>query len=281
MKNITAIILALLLAANAAAAQTKRALCIGIGSYMDKTWPEIHGDKDIEDLIVPMLSKNGFSSENIKVLLNERATSKNIKDAFNALLKSAQPGDKVFVYLSGHGQQVTDLDGDEAIINNNSDTLDEAFVPYDAPMRNTDNTSHKDMKHITDDYFYDILLEIFFKVGERGSLSVMNDACHSGDMTRGSENRRGSSVIYVLPASKNIIKFSADRTKRVPFAVISSCTDSETTREELHAGKYYGPLAIGIREYKGENIETLLNNIAINTRITPVREGSGKDRPLF
>mgnify|MGYP003343890349 CR=1 FL=1 len=87
MKNITAIILALLLAANAAAAQTKRALCIGIGSYMDKTWPEIHGDKDIEDLIVPMLSKNGFSSENIKVLLNERATSKNIKDAFNALLK--------------------------------------------------------------------------------------------------------------------------------------------------------------------------------------------------
>ena len=101
----------------------KRALIIGIGAYpdVDYGWPVIHGDNDIV-FAKTMLVANGFKAGNIDTLRNEQATSHAIGEAFKKLIATAKTNDVVYIHFSGHGQQITDLDGDE------EDGYDEAWV---------------------------------------------------------------------------------------------------------------------------------------------------------
>ncbi len=109
----------------------RHALVVGIGDYSGGSgWSKINGDRDA-GLVVQMLERNGFLEEDIEVLLNARATKSNIRDAFAALCRQVGSGDIVYVHFSGHGQQVTDVNGDE------EDGLDESFVPYDACKEHT------------------------------------------------------------------------------------------------------------------------------------------------
>ena len=116
----------LLLLCGLANAQTKLALVIGIGDYPEESgWCKIHGDNDIP-IIVEMLEANEFGQNNIQILRNEAATKQNIMMELDLLVNKATPGDVVYIHFSGHGQQITDLDGDEP------DGYDEAWIPYDA-----------------------------------------------------------------------------------------------------------------------------------------------------
>lgn len=158
-------------------AQTKRALVIGLGEQQDKAWNKINGDKDVP-LVQGMLKSAGFKS--VTTLVNRQATKTGIIGAFRKMAASCKQGDVVYVHYSGHGQQMTDVHNDE------KDGLDECWIPYDA-YRKASATYHGE-KHLTDDELNVYLNAIRHKIGSKGKLLVVIDACHSGDGTRGDED---------------------------------------------------------------------------------------------
>lgn len=158
-------------------AQTKRALVIGLGEQQDKAWNKINGDKDVP-LVQGMLKNAGFKS--VTTLVNRQATKIGIIGAFKKMTASCKQGDVVYVHYSGHGQQMTDVHNDE------KDGLDECWIPYDA-YRKVSKTYHGE-KHLTDDELNVYLNVIRNKIGARGKLLVVIDACHSGDGTRSDDD---------------------------------------------------------------------------------------------
>ena len=158
-------------------AQTKRALVIGLGEQQDKAWNKINGDKDVP-FVQAMLKNAGFKS--VTILKNRQATKVGIVGAFKRMTASCKQGDVVYIHYSGHGQQMTDVHNDE------KDGLDECWIPYDA-YRKASATYHGE-KHLTDDELNVYLNAIRNKIGAKGKLLVVIDACHSGDGTRGDED---------------------------------------------------------------------------------------------
>ena len=175
--RIRIIIYFLLLLSLSVSAQTKRALVIGLGEQQDKAWNKITGDKDVP-LVQGMLKRAGFKS--VTTLVNRQATKTGIIGAFRKMAASCKQGDVVYVHYSGHGQQMTDVHNDE------KDGLDECWIPYDA-YRKASATYHGE-KHLTDDELNVYLNAIRHKIGAKGKLLVVIDACHSGDGTRGDED---------------------------------------------------------------------------------------------
>ena len=166
----------LLLLSLSVSAQTKRALVIGLGEQQDKAWNKINGDKDVP-FVQAMLKNAGFKS--VTTLVNRQATKVGIVEAFKRLTASCKQGDVVYIHYSGHGQQMTDVHNDER------DGLDECWIPYDA-CRKANATYHGE-KHLTDDELNVYLNAIRNKIGVKGKLLVVIDACHSGDGTRGED----------------------------------------------------------------------------------------------
>lgn len=177
------------------------ALVVGIGKYpAGSGWSEINGDRDVS-LVVSMLVRNGFEKSDITVLSDSAATRKAIEDAFERLKESVSAGDVIYIHFSGHGQQVTDIDGDEP------DGLDEAFIPYDARKVYSSGV-YEGENHIIDDDLNDWLSELKAAVGKNGKVLVSMDACHSGDATRGNDDDivagvRGTADVFALPGRKS------------------------------------------------------------------------------
>ena len=171
------IIYLLLLLSLSVTAQTKRALVIGLGDQQDKAWNKINGDKDVP-FVQAMLKNAGFKS--VTTLVNPQATKVGIVGAFKRMTASCKQDDVVYIHYSGHGQQMTDVHNDER------DGLDECWIPYDA-CRKASATYHGE-KHLTDDELNVYLNVIRNKIGARGKLLVVIDACHSGDGTRGDDD---------------------------------------------------------------------------------------------
>ena len=167
----------LLLLSLSVTAQTKRALVIGLGEQQDKAWNKINGDKDVP-FVQAMLKNAGFKS--VMTLVNRQATKTGIVGAFKRMTASCKHGDVVYIHYSGHGQQMTDVHNDER------DGLDECWIPYDA-CRKASATYHGE-RHLTDDELNFYLNAIRNKVGAKGKLLVVIDACHSGDGTRGEDD---------------------------------------------------------------------------------------------
>ena len=167
----------LLLLSLSITAQTKRALVIGLGEQQDKAWNKINGDKDVP-FVQAMLKNAGFKY--VTILINSQATKVGIVEAFKRMTASCKHGDVVYIHYSGHGQQMTDVHNDE------KDGLDESWIPYDA-CRKASATYHGE-RHLTDDELNVYLNVIRNKIGTKGKLLVVIDACHSGDGTRGEDD---------------------------------------------------------------------------------------------
>lgn len=203
-------------------AQTKRALVIGIGEQADKSWAKINGDKDVP-LVQQMLNKVGYTD--VRTLVNKQATKAGIVSAFKKLTAQCAVGDIVYIHFSGHGQQVTDVNGDEG----KKDGRDEAWVPYDAYLK-YDAKRYKGEKHLIDDELNTLLAAIRNKIGDSGKLLVVVDACHSGDSSRGDnidETVRGVKDEFVIPVKRR----GAARKAPERWLTLSACKDYQLNQE--------------------------------------------------
>lgn len=181
----------------------KRALVIGISEYRDVQWmkPRISAERDIV-YVREILQKTGFGDSDIIVLKNRQATKSAIVKAMKDLAANSNSGDIIYIHFSGHGQLMSDVDGDEDP-NVFGEKWDESWVPYDASFRS--DTYDCGELHLCDDEVGLLLSSIRKKIGEKGELLVVIDACHSGDATREQEDvddyyeTVGDTITYANP----------------------------------------------------------------------------------
>ena len=225
-------------------AQEKHALLIGIGQYPASSgWSTIHGDNDVI-IIKALLSSQGVKDDNITTLTNASATKNAIMDALEHLRHEVRKGDVVYIHFSGHGQQITDLDGDE------EDHFDETWVPYDAGKRFIAGV-YEGENHIIDDELNRYLNGLRSVIGTGGKIVVVSDACHSGSGSRGFHNDedlpiRGTSEKFIIPGGgANILKKEAP----ISWLFVGACKPYQTNYEYKAAdGNYYGSLSYAITQ---------------------------------
>ena len=173
MRLITSLIVAttVLLGTSAADAE-QRALLVGVGKY---PVPGIDLPSIALDLerMRETLNIMGFQDSQIRSLLDDQATSRNVIHEFETWLRDGvEPGDRVVFYYSGHGSNIPDLNGDE------DDEVDEVLVTHD--VRRVKKQGKRTLSGVVDD---DTLSELIAAIPSK-SIWIIVDACHSGTVTR-------------------------------------------------------------------------------------------------
>lgn len=220
------------------AARTRHALIIGLGKHQDTRWGKIHGDNDVR-LVEKLLRKNEYTD--IEVLTNERATKEAIVSAFKTLATRCRKDDAVVIHYSGHGQLMTDLNGDEAERwgERRHARWDESWIPYDAYI--TYGPEDRGEKHLCDDELAGLLTAIRQKIGDRGKLTVIVDACHSGDATCGRDEEyvRGVDIKFNIPIDATEQKESGPALIPERWQTVSACRPYQlcTEMKDLNIGK--------------------------------------------
>lgn len=217
--------------------QIKHGLLIGLGQYKDRSWGTVHGDKDVP-LIKNMLAACGYMD--IETLVNKDATKAGIISAFDALSKRCGKGDVVYIHFSGHGQQITDINGDE------EDGFDEAWIPYDAKYAYSE--SYTGENHLIDDEIATWLIAIKGKIGASGKILLVVDACHSGDSDRGSEDEeeyiRGASDDFIIPLKHSPKKIAKTKEN---WLTLTACKNVQNNCEvRIKDGEFYGILSYAL-----------------------------------
>lgn len=270
LQRILLLIVVIIFSSKMIIASEKRALLIAIGNYSTSSgWNELSSVNDAE-LMKGVLIQQGFKSININLLKDEKATHKNILKALDQIIAQSSSGDVVVFHFSGHGQQITDLNDDEL------DGYDEALIPYDAPLKPSNQYGGEN--HIIDDALNKYLLLLRKKVGAKGDVVFLLDACHSGTATRSANEKsifRGTTIPFELPKksstkqgqdvssfSEQPIMSNPSVENLSPFVVISASGQSELNMEIKDGnGKGYGPLTLAV----GKVLSTNSSNLSYST----------------
>ena len=190
-------------------------------------------------------------------LVNEKATKLNIIAALTRLKKECQLGDRVYFHFSGHGQPMTDANGDE------ENGYDESMVPYDAG-RFYQKGKYEGENHLIDDEYNQLLVDIKQKLSATGQLFVAIDACYSRGMERGSNDDEIEDIDILHSARGTNDSFEFDKDIPITIAnkplpkslhvggkltVVSACKENERNYEyKTSAGKMYDSLSYCIYE---------------------------------
>ena len=246
---------ALFFCAFSAQCQTKRALLIGVSEYTtitqqsDDIWSNIHGANDVE-LLSQTLNNQNFK---IKKLTNKTATAQQIRKEFARFITSCRPGDIVYLHFSCHGQPVEDLDGDE------EDGWDESLVPVDA-QKVYQKGKYTGENHIIDDELNKYLRSIRTKVGDKGFVCVVIDACHAGSSYRGDEEEdsiivRGTNCGFTssgkqfAPRIDKRGKIKVEKSASMAnICILEACRSYQVNSEIREGGVYYGSLSFYVNK---------------------------------
>jgi hypothetical protein len=136
---------------------SRHALIIGVSQYMNPAVPTLKGVAHDMDSATAMAQAMGIPRENIRYIRDLDATSARIAQEIDELDQRTQPGDRVFLYYSGHGSRWYDE-------NLKKDGCVEALLPADS-------------KPLTNHQMAELLKPISDKTDK---LFVFYDACHSG-----------------------------------------------------------------------------------------------------
>jgi hypothetical protein len=152
-------------------APTHRALLVGINAYPDPA-NRLEGCVNDVFLMSSVLQECGFDAEDIRVVIDERATASAIMDRLHWLLDGTAANDQRFFYYSGHGAQLPVYGAAGKV-----ERVDACLVPYDfAWSRET---------AITDDR----ILNLYSQLPYDAYFMMVLDSCYSGGMTRGGGTR--------------------------------------------------------------------------------------------
>ncbi|HEY5880750.1 MAG TPA: caspase family protein [Nakamurella sp.] len=259
----------------AAPGGSRKALCVGIDAYPD---PYTLGGC-VADMTVwaGALRGRGFS---VRTLQDGEATRTGILDQLTELITTAVPGDVLAFQYSGHGTQVPDLDGDEALDAINDDK-DEAICPVDFDTGAL----------IIDDE----LFAAFSALPAGVSLTTFFDCCHSGTNTKalnilapapapiGTRRKRYIPATAALIAAHKLFR----RTRAAGAAPvianqqlrnvsIAACRDEEVAYESNGQGHFtkYAMQVLGVPG--GE-----LSNRSFTERVTALFGRFPEQRPLL
>jgi len=144
----------------------KKALLVGINDYPNAA-DRLDGCVNDVFLMSSFLQEVGFPAEDIRVVLDDRATARGILSRLDWLLEDAGKGDERVFFYSGHGAQIPSRGFGERV-----DGLDECLVPYDFDWGRENS--------VTDDQFH----ELYSQLDYGTHFTTIFDCCHSGGMHR-------------------------------------------------------------------------------------------------
>lgn len=143
-----------------------RAVLVGINDYPDPA-ARLAGCVNDVFRVSAALQDRGMPAEQMRVVLNERATAAALRQRLHWLLDDAAAGDFLVFFYSGHGAQLpTYGDGDTV------DRMDETLVPWDfdwSPERS-----------VTDD----LIFQLYSQLPYDTRLVMIFDCCHAGGIHR-------------------------------------------------------------------------------------------------
>lgn len=148
-----------------------RALIIGIDEYPNPDH-RLSGCVNDAYLMSSVLQETGFEADDIRMLLNERATAAGILERIAWLLEDVRDDDALYLHYSGHGSVLPSYNADYAV-----EQVHECLVPYDFDG----SATHA----ITDVQ----LCELYSQIPYDASLILSLDCCHAGGLVRGSTLR--------------------------------------------------------------------------------------------
>jgi len=275
----------------------KRALIIAIGDYPDSLgWGKISSTNDVP-LIKRALEGQDFREQNITIITDRQATKSGLVNAINTLIRASGKGDIIVIHYSGHGQQISDDNGDEI------DKLDETLVSWDAPAYY--NKGYTGDKHLRDDEFGELIASLRIKIGSDGQILVFMDSCHSGTGTRGEKPAvkvRGGLDPLLIPEFESIITGSSKEDEKgfgmneapsgtrgagggmAPMVLFAGASFNELNYETLDEnGNGVGSLSYSVTKVfteleEGMTYRTLFNKVhasmsTVAPRQTPMLEG--------
>lgn len=143
----------------------KKAFICGINLYPGS--PLMGCVNDANNMYGMLTDTFGFDPANVRVLVDGRATTAEMKARLDWLVTGAQPDDVLVFHYSGHGSQIVDRGEQDEL----SDHLDEIICPVDLDWG---------QKLISDDDLGDFLSRV-----PAGAFAyVILDSCNSGTGTR-------------------------------------------------------------------------------------------------
>ncbi|MFH2011720.1 MAG: caspase family protein [Pseudomonadota bacterium] len=198
----------------------KWALIIGISDYKDTNIPGLRYSADDATAFYNWtISPNGgkYAPSRVKLLLNQDATGKNIRNALFVWLRQALEEDMVTIYFAGHGSPES------------PDSSSNLFLlPYDAQYNDVATTGFP---------MWDIetALKRFIKAKK---VVVVADACHSGGIGHPFEvARRSNRAIKINPISSGLQNLSKIGDG---VCVISASDEKQLSQESQNWGGGHG-----------------------------------------
>ena len=157
---------------HAAGAQTVRGLVIGINVYTHHE--DLQGAVNDAEDISQALGEVGV--DDLTVLLNGKATRKNIEAEWQGLMDRARRGDTLVLTYAGHGSQQKEL-----VPDTERDGKDETLV-----LGGFSDKGEGTGERIIDDEIH----QWFLDAGRKGLRVIfVSDSCHSGTLTRSVDPR--------------------------------------------------------------------------------------------
>jgi tetratricopeptide (TPR) repeat protein len=163
---------------------TRRALVVGISNY--DSIPRLrYADRDARAFAAFLLSPKGFvDSANLRLLINDAATSWNIRSGLSWLKRASRPGDEAIIYFAGHGD-----------VDNESGTNRGVMLTYNVRERRSEVAYYEG--GLFTDQIEDFLVGI--SNGGKTSVLLITDACRSGSLLGGPTGRRITTEALVAP----------------------------------------------------------------------------------
>jgi uncharacterized caspase-like protein len=168
----------------------KFAVVIGIAHYQNSGGGLANlqfADRDAKDFRDFLLSAEGgsFPQDHVRVLLNNEATSQNVRSAFYTFLTQAQPTDEVVIYIAGHGAP------------DPNDPRNLYLLTYDTKLDDMGGTAFP-MRQIQD---------VFTNVLKAKRVVTFADTCHSfgfsGARARGKKTNSNNLVNQYMASYAN------------------------------------------------------------------------------
>jgi uncharacterized caspase-like protein len=220
--------------------QQKWALVVGIGHFTDAKIPQLNytgADATAFATALKDPTIGGFPADNVHVLTDEQATTKNIKEELNWIARHAQPNDLVVIYVATHGTpRTTDSAGGANYL-----------ITYDTEVYNG-GTLDEDALYAT---AYP-MVELADAVSSRMKAlrtAVFLDTCYSGGAA-GANGSQSSALANTAPSGA-MLSHMSDGTGRIVMAA-SEVNEESLESNQLKHGYFTYFLLQALRSGKGQ-----------------------------
>jgi hypothetical protein len=218
-----------------------RALLVGINAYPDPA-SRLEGCVNDVYLISELLQENAFVADNIRLLLDERASREAILDRLHWLLDDAGDGSQRIFYYSGHGVQIPGYGVKEQV-----DHLEDGLVPVDFDWAKLNAITDQD------------LLALYSQLPYNARFTAIFDCCYAGGLIK-SLRTRVRALAVPLDVQHRMQKWNSTRRAWEPRALNPINPDLSDPDRKVYSGvngaTYKLGRAMPLRRLRSEQYDT-------------------------